>query len=50
MGGTGGARGAHAPPAEVCVPRVPPIYNFEKIGPHLRLQDAKCSSIDMPFP
>ena len=29
---------------------VPPIQKFVKIGSHLRLQDTKCSSIDMPAP
>ena len=41
------------PPTEVCHPQprsVPLIQNFQKIGPHLRLQDTKCSSIDMPPP
>ena len=40
----------------MCVPPPPPnpahpgcpIQIFEEIGPHLRLQDTKCSSIDMP--
>ena len=48
MGGM--AARAH-PPAEVCAPPPPPgspISNVEKIGPHLRLQDTTCSSIDMP--
>ena len=39
----GGGIGGTCPP-----PWCPPIQNFEKIGPHLRLQDTKCSSIDMP--
>ena len=42
MGGT-------FPPAEVCAPPPgAPIQIFLRIGPHLRLQDTKCSSIDMP--
>ena len=50
----GDARGARAPPPPIqCLcpplpPVAPPIHNFEKIDPHLILQDTKCSSIDMP--
>ena len=32
----------------VCAPPGDPSQIFEKIGPHSRLQDTKCSSIDMP--
>ena len=41
MGGGGhGEGGGDVLSAEVCAPRVPPpIQNFEKIGPHLRLHD-----------
>ena len=41
MKGAGGRGKGQGPP-------VSPIQNFEKIGPHLRLQDTKCSSINMP--
>ena len=43
-----GDTGGTFPPAEVCAPPGAPVQNFEKIGPHLRLQDTKCSSNDMP--
>ena len=44
------ARGRTCPtPNRGLCPRVPsPIQNFEKLGPHLRLQDTKCSSIYAP--
>ena len=32
------------------VPPGSPIQNLEKLGPHLRLQDTKCSSVDIPPP
>ena len=49
MGGGGGRTGGGGtfPTAEVCDPRVPP-FRIKKIGPHLRLQDTKCSSIMPP--
>ena len=42
-GVTMGTRGLKSVPPGI------PIQNSEKIGPHLRLQDTKCSSIDMPL-
>ena len=52
MGGTGAARGRHGGGGGgntgALAPPPPPIQNFDKIGPHLRLQDTTCSSIDMP--
>ena len=45
----GGGGEGHVPPQPRSVPP-PPIQNFEKTGPHLRLQDTKCSNIDMPPP
>ena len=53
MGGGHGGMGARSPfppPQPRSVPPPPPIQNFEKIGPHWRLQDTKCSSVDMPPP
>ena len=47
-GGREGGTGGHMPPSRGLCPPGALVQHFEKIGPHLRLQDAKCSSIDMP--
>ena len=46
----GGGHGGHVPPPQPMFvpPRCHPFRILKNIGPHLSLQDTKCSSIDTP--